>query len=334
MNRYAKFFAGAAAFALFVGAAHAEAPVNLIFATQGVGTAPYSYAKALQYVMTKALPKGSEIFITTSSAGGVSSPQLIQGEDCDITLSNSAPAKWSKAGEIANRPATPDVAALAGGIGKDFVNVMFTKAFVDKTGISTLEELVAKKYPVRIGIKREGTLGELTAEKVFEALGAKLDDVVEWGGVVDRTSPFAIKQGLQVDEFDLTIDHVGSGQRHTAELAFTHEMVYVQLADETLAKLVELGYDYVTMDANTWFAQTEEIKTVGSQQCVIVSTKMSDDLAYTLTKAICEGADELGERATAMYNFDPETACQETMTGVELHPGAKKYYVEKGYITE
>ena len=208
---------------------------------------------------------------------------------------------------------------------------MFTQSFVDKTGIKTIEELVAKKHPVKIVIKKNGTLGELSAEKVFEALGAKLEDVVSWGGQVEKTGGDAIKSGLQDDLYDMTVDHIGAGQSNTTELCMTHEMVDVQMADSTLAKLVEMGYDYVTVEPNTWKGQTEAIKTVGSQQLVLVSTTMDDAVAYTLAKAMCEHAAELGDAVAAMKFFDPKNAGAKNTVGIDLHPGAKAYYQEKGY---
>lgn len=308
------------------------APVSLTFAAQEVGTAAYNYATALQTVMLKGLPQGSTINITTTSPGGVGAPIIVNGgAQCDIVMSNSAPAKWSKEDGILGNPATEDIACLAGGLGHDFINVMFTKKFVDATGISTVEELVAQKYPVKIVIKKNGTLGELSAEKVFGALGVTLDDVVAWGGVVEKTGGDAIKSGLQDDLYDMTIDHIGAGQSNTTELCLTHEMVDVQLADSTLESLVEMGYDYITVEANTWNGQTEEIKTVGSQQCILVPASMDDATAYALTKAVCENAAELGDSVASMSYFDPKTAGSKALTGVELHPGAKAYYEEMGY---
>ena len=308
------------------------APVNLTFAAQEVGTAAYNYATALQTVMLKGLPQGSTINITTTSPGGVGAPIIVNGgAQCEIVMSNSAPAKWSKEDGILGNPPTEDVACLAGGLGHDFVNVMFTKKFVDSTGISTIEELVKQKYPVKIVIKKNGTLGELSAEKVFEALGVTLDDVAAWGGTVEKTGGDAIKSGLQDDLYDMTIDHIGAGQSNTTELCLTHEMVDVQLADSTLDKLVEMGYDYITVEPNTWNGQTEEVKTVGSQQCVLVPASMDNETAYALTKAVCENAKELGDAVASMSYFNPETAGTKALTGVDLHPGAKAYYEEMGY---
>lgn len=310
-------------------------PVQLTFAAQEVGTAAYNYASALQSVMIKGLPAGSTINITTTSPGGVGAPLIVNNAArTDIVMSNSAPAKWSKETGILGKKPTANIASLGGGLGHDFINVMLTKKFVEKTGISTIEEIVAKKYPIKMVIKKNGTLGELSAEKVFEVLGVTFDDIKSWGGVVEKTGGDAIKSGLQDDIYDLTIDHIGAGQSNTTELCLTHDMVDVQLAQETLDKLVALGYDYITVEPNTWNGQDQAVKTVGSQQIVLVSTTMEDSVAYALTKAMCEGKEALGDAVASLKYFDPKVAGKKVLTGVDLHPGAKAYYEEKGYDIE
>ncbi len=310
-------------------------PINLTFAAQEVGTAAYNYAAALQSVMLEGLPEGSNINITTSSPGGVGAPVIVNGgAQTDIVMSNSAPAKWSMEDGILGQERTTEIASLGGGLGHDFVNVMFTQSFVDRTGITTLEQLVEEQYPVKIIIKTPGTLGELTATRVFEALGVSIDDVEEWGGVVERTGGDAIKSGLQDNLYDMTIDHIGAGQSNTTELCLTTDMYSVQLADETLENLADMGYDYITIEEGTWGGQDEPILSVGSQQCILVPTNMDNEVAYQLTKAVCEGADQLGDQVAAMKYFDPETAGTLTFTGVPLHPGAREYYEEMGYAVD
>lgn len=310
-------------------------PVDLTFAAQEVGTAAYNYAAALQTAMLKQLPEGSNIAITTTSPGGVGAPVIVNGgEECDIVMSNAGPAKWSYEDGILDNEPTTEIAAIAGGLGHDFVNVMFTQKFVDETGITSLEDLVAQQYPVKLVIKKNGTLGELSAEKVFEALGVTFDDIISWGGTVEKTGGDAIKSGLQDDLYDMTIDHIGAGQSNTTELCLTHDMYDVQLADSTLEALCDMGYDYVTVEAGTWNGQDTEIKTVGSQQVVLVSSDMDDAVAYNLAKAICENKDDLASAVSAMSYFDPETAGTLTMTGVALHPGARAYYEEMGYAVD
>lgn len=313
------------------GSTEITGSVDLTFAAQEVGTAAYNYAAAIQTAIVKEIPSAN-ISITTTSPGGVGAPIIVNGgAQCDIVMSNSAPAKWSyEEGILGNAPTT-DIAAIAGGLGHDFINVMFTQKFVDATGITTVEELVEQKYPVKIVIKTNGTFGELAAEKVFEALGVTLEDVASWGGVVEKTGGDAIKSGLQDDLYDMTIDHIGAGQANTSELCLTHDMYDVQLADSTLEALVGMGYDYVTVEAGTWNGQDTDIKTVGSQQVVLVPTSLDYAVAYHMAKAICENKDDLASAVAAMSYFDPETAGTMALTGVALHPGAAAYYEEMGY---
>lgn len=307
---------------------------DLIFGTQETGTGGYTYATAIQSVIEKI--DGVQVSLTSNSSGNVSSPVLIEEEEADLVLSNSAPAKWAKEGgiESANVPECPSIAAIAGGLGNDFINVMFTQKFVDETGITTVEELVAQKYPVKLVIKKNGSFGELAAEKLLAAFGLTLDDIVAWGGQVEKTGGGQIKDGLQDDLYDMTIDHIAAGQANTTELCINHKMFDVQLADETLEKLCEMGYDYVTVPAGTWNGQDTDIKTVGSQQVILVSENMDEEVAYEITKALCENKDALAEVSATLGYFNPETAGALSVTGCPLHPGAARYYQEMGYAFE
>ena len=112
-------------------------PVHLTFAAQEVGTGAYNYAAALQTVMLKVLPEGSTIDITTTSPGGVGAPVIVNGgEECDLVMSNAGPAKWSYelGTDTYEYGGCPEIACIAGSLGHDFLNVMFTQKFVDETG--------------------------------------------------------------------------------------------------------------------------------------------------------------------------------------------------------
>ena len=147
----------------------------------------------------------------------------------------------------------------------------------------------------------------------------------------EKTGTDAIKSGIQDDLYDATIDHVDAGQSTTTEICLTHEMHFVQLAPETLAKLQTMGYAPVTMVAGTWNKQDKDIQTMGSQQNVIVPASMNDDVAYALAKAICENKEDIASAVASLKWFDPKTAGKHELNGAPLHPGAMKYYQEMGY---
>ena len=307
---------------------------TLLFATQESGTAGYNYATAIKTVI-EANVDGVTVSLTADSDGNVTSPYLIENGAADIVLSNAAPAMWAfnEGIESAGVPQTPSICCIAGGLGNDFVNVMFTQRFVDETGITTVEDLVATETPVKLVIKKNGSFGELAAERVFAVLGIDINNPPAWLEVT-KTGGSQIKDGLADDTYDMTVDHIGAGQANTTELCLTHDMYDVQLGEDTMAALCEQGFGYVTVPANTWNGQDTEIKTVGSQQCILVSADMDEELAYNITKALCENKESLAEASSVLGYFNPEVAGTMTYTGCNLHPGAARYYQEMNYAVE
>lgn len=310
-------------------------PVKLIFAAQEVGTGAYSVSAAIQGAMLKGLPAGSTIDLTTNSPGGVGAPVLIQRKRADIIVANAGPSQWSYERAKADYQFgdCPDVRSIAGGLGHAFANIMFTKKFVESSGCTTLEEVIAKKVPIKLITKKNGSLGELTAERVIEACGISVKDFMSFA-TWEKSGTDAIKSGIQDDLYDATIDHIDAGQSTTTEICLTHDMHFVQLAPETLANLNKMGYAPLTMTAGTWNKQDKDIQTMGSQQNVIVPASMPDDVAYALAKAICENKDDIAAAVASLKWFDPKTAGKHELNGAPLHPGAKKYYEEMGYAVD
>ena len=63
---------------------------------------------------------------------------------------------------------------------------------------------------------------------------------------------------------------------------------------------------------------------------IIVSAAMSDDIAYTMTKTINDNADRLRGLHASLADYDPSRGWLDL--GVALHPGAERFYREKGWL--
>ena len=63
---------------------------------------------------------------------------------------------------------------------------------------------------------------------------------------------------------------------------------------------------------------------------ITVSSRMANDLAYTITKAINDNVDRVRKIHASMADYDPSKG--HLHLGVALHPGAERYYREKGWL--
>ena len=63
---------------------------------------------------------------------------------------------------------------------------------------------------------------------------------------------------------------------------------------------------------------------------LIVNKDVDEDVVYRITKAINENIDAVHNIGPTFKAYDPASTWQSI--GAPLHPGAEKYYREKGYL--
>lgn len=99
-----------------------------------------------------------------------------------------------------------------------------------------------------------------------------------------------------------------------------------------LAKFTKPPHRFVLdIPAGTYSSQVDNdkvTKTTGGTFNLAVSSKLSDDMVYKMTKAIWENLDEMQQTAVAMKSIDPTKPF--IGANVPLHPGAARYYKEVG----
>jgi len=114
---------------------------------------------------------------------------------------------------------------------------------------------------------------------------------------------------------------------------FTMDLKMLNFKEETMAA-VEKQYPYHirgVIPANTYNGQTEPVNVMGETTAMLISADVPDEVAYQLVKTLWENV-ENGSLGTVHAAFNEFSLNQriETVTGLKLHPGVKKFFDEKG----
>jgi len=64
---------------------------------------------------------------------------------------------------------------------------------------------------------------------------------------------------------------------------------------------------------------------------IVSSTKVPDEVVYTMVKSVFENFDEFKKLHPAFGNLDPKSMIKDGLSA-PLHNGAVKYYKEKGWM--
>ena len=117
------------------------------------------------------------------------------------------------------------------------------------------------------------------------------------------------------------------------DMSTSHDIKMLPITDEMWAK-ISAAYPYYVktiIPAGMYGDVKEDIPTFGVPVLIIANDKVSDDMAYALTKAVLEHTEEFTKihPSGSYYNLNG------ALNGVDtslLHPGAAKYYKEKGKL--
>jgi uncharacterized protein len=195
---------------------------------------------------------------------------------------------------------------------------------IDGTGINKLSDLKGKR--VSTGSPGSGT--EIMALRVLEAVGidGKKDIKQERLGAAESVN--AIKD-RKIDAFFWV---GGVPTAAVTDLAATPglRMRLIDHAEAVEAMNKKYGPLYVvsTIPAGSYPGQDKPNAEVDVWNILVVSDKMSDDMAYSIVKTLFEKKAEIVAVHQEARNIDLKN--QPIGSPIPFHPGARKYFAEQG----
>jgi len=304
-----------------------KAPVHLRVASLDLGSAWYVYAATFANLWRPILPKGSTIDVLPF-AGGVGNALVLEKGDADVGLLFSSTAKWAIQGKVAYPKKIEVITGLVNGLDKYYAAVMATK----RSGITSLAEVARKKMPVRFVAQPMGSASEASMKLILEAYGMTYDDIKSWGGAVTPTST-GVAQAQMVDgKADVWINMVTAGHPSISELALSTDLVFLPMSDDIIHKMEAYGYKKTALPAKSFKGQDKDVPLIGWPTVLVAQKDLNPEVAYLLTKTLVENKDKMVKAHAGFKDFHPEDAWKFEAFGVPLHPGAAKYYREKGMM--
>ncbi len=294
------------------------------------GTAWYVFAATLEQMIEPKLGDNSVEVI--ARGGGVANPMVVEGGKAEIALSNVATAIWAVEGsDVYSGVKAENIRALVGGLNSVYIGVMARKAFTDEMGTTDLAEIIKSGKPVRLLIKPTGSSAVPAAEMILEAYGSSFDKLKADGGDVIQIAQGQIADTIRNGGADIYVDTMIRNHPTITEVNLTNDMVYLDIPEVAMATLAENGLK--PGEYGPWFEdQSGPNKGANLGTVLIASALLSDDKAYEITKTLIEEAASLGEAHAAWRSFKPDAAWKQENVGIALHPGAVRYYKERGWM--
>jgi len=307
-----------AACALVAMPAAAQEKINLSIGTGGTGGVYYPLGGGLANVLSKHVPGMSATAEVTG--GSVANLQLIGTGKPYLGFSMTDAAQDAYKGEDKFKGQKVPLRTLA----ILYPNRMHVVS-VEGTGVNTMKDLKGK----RVSTGSPGSATEVMAFRVIEAAGLDKDKDMrrERLGVAESVNALKDKK---IDAFFWV---GGLPTAAVTDLASTPG-VKIKMIDhaETVGPMnKKYGNLYVedVIPRTTYSGMTADNKQATVMNILVAHENLSEQAAYNVVKAIFEKRDELIAVHKEAENFKLENQ-RANATPVPFHPGALKYFKEKG----
>jgi TRAP transporter TAXI family solute receptor len=201
----------------------------------------------------------------------------------------------------------------------------FTVLARPDAGITKFEDFKGKRF--NVGNPGSGTRASL--ELLLSSMGWTLGD-------------FSLASELKADEHgpalcDGKIDGffygVGHPSANIQDPTTTCGAKLIALTGPVIDKLIadNVFYAKATIPGGMYNANSDPVETYGVTATLVTSAKVPEEVVYQLVKSTFENFDEFKKLHPAFSNLEPQNMVKNGLSA-PLHPGAEKYYKEKGWL--
>ena len=206
------------------------------------------------------------------------------------------------------------------------------------TGIESLEDIKRLKYPLRISTRRRGKLQTpvYAIEQVLKSYGMSFKQIESWGGkIIEAASPSSSdrKTHIESGEAEAVFDE---GVKSWGVRALDAGMRFLPVNPAAIRHMSRIGFPSARLTRRHYSKMERDIDCIDfSGWTFFCRSDLPPEIAYAMAKTVdlCHKqipVDHFDKRPMTMREFS--RGGEAGQLNIPLHPGAKKYFRERGYI--
>jgi TRAP transporter TAXI family solute receptor len=334
---FARTAAAGAASAAFAGNVWAgfgdKEPITVTVTGATARGYPKVVVEGLNAIVRDAYP-GSSISFKPSSPGG----GLVQlgGGEATLSASASAPdSRYAVEGKAPFRQALKGKLAYVMMLNDNQpMHCIMSREWAEANGIKSFADIAAKKPRLRLNLNEVGNLQATVggANILMQVHGFGSADIEKWGGSISRGNSSAAKDAFQDGKVDAFITASSYPDSQLRDIARTRPTAWLESVPEKLKEAVDFwNFRIDTVPKSAYAFLDHDVLAMFQWTSMCAATAAPEEAVYKYVKAV----DEAAERARTIHPSLAEMSgafMARNRSGLPFHPGAERYYRDKGYI--
>jgi len=291
------------------------------------GGAGGGWYQAFSQIAQLVKEKEPSINIKVVPGSGLANPPRVNSGEVKMGFAFPPFINAASNGKKPYKKAYPNIRTIAVGFGKNPLQFVVTQ----DSGITGIEEIIQKKIPLKLAADRVGTTDEWCTKTVLGFYNVTYKDIKKWGGKVMHLGYGDIETSLKDRNSNSTFVIISPPASIITSVAISRPVRLLEMPQPLMDYLAnEWSFSPAVIEKGTYKGQDKDVRTALLSTAIMASKDLPEDVVYKITKVILENSDRIRKISPTFKDFDPAKAV--IGTGADLHPGAKKFGKEKGYL--
>lgn len=289
---------------------------KITLASGGTSGTYYGFSGVVAQRLNEVLKDTMKINVVSSGASKAN-VQMIDGNEAQIAIiqNDVMSYAYNATDMFAGSKPTTSFSAIAS-VYPESIQIIANKS------ITSVADLKGKR--VSVGDAGSGT--EFNAKQILEAYDINIDSDITKNNQSFADSCDSLKNGT-LDAAFITAGHPTVA---VTELASNFDFNILPIDDDHAVKLINKYRFYapVNIEKDSYPVLTSDVKTVAVMATYIANNNLGEDIVYAFTKGLFEEKENFNHAKAALLDVNKGL----DGIAIPLHPGAEKYYKEKGVL--
>ncbi len=291
-------------------------PRFMVVGTAAAGGAFYPIGIAIADVITNKVGIQTTAQVT---GGAIENNPLVSNRTVDLAITMGFMAYNASKGLDPYKQPQKDLSLLFSGLSKGVFHIVVNK----NSSIHSIKDLKGKK--VALGPAGGGAIA--VANDVFGYYGIKPQDYKPIYNSYEQAADALVDGNLDA----IVVQSAAPASAIIQLTAAKKPVRFLTIDQDVMDKMLKkLTYYSKVVLPKSMYDTDSAITTIYTPLVVIVNKKLSADLTYRMTKAIFENVEVIKKSHPSASELSIESAVEGL--AVPLHPGARKYFKEKGLL--
>lgn len=267
-----------------------------------------------------------------SEAGSFRNPRWVGGGDA---LIGGSQAETVLAAQHRRGPYVDDELAEFRAIARVDRPCWLGVAATASSGITSLDQVRSGRLPVRIVAPQWTAVGSEVCLTILRHYNLEPSDIEEFGGRFHHVHGYA-EPFVREGDYDILMGNIylgnTPGMRYWNEASVLTRLRFLPLPDELRQAIAaETGHELAMMPQKILRGVETDYPTVRRGDLLVYGREdLDEEFAYLLARRYDENGHWFFDHAAVHMGLNPTTSWR---TPIPLHPGAERYYRERGYMS-